>query len=74
VKLGGSAESVPSSAKKPSNPYTKGQKEENFGNINVPGGNAGKTGYKTKAPAPKTETVKAKSPVAETKRTTKRRI
>ena len=74
VKLGGNGESVPSSAKKPSNPYTKGQKEENFGNINVPGGNAGKTGYKTKAPAPKTETVKAKRPVAEAKRTTKRRI
>ena len=74
VKLGGSAESVPASAKKPSNAYTKGEKQENFGNINVPGGTAGKTGYKTKAPAPKTETVKAKSPVAESKRTTKRRI
>jgi hypothetical protein len=74
VKLGGTSESVPTSAKKPSNAYAKGEKTENFGNVNVPGGNAGKTGFKTKAPAPKTETVKAKSPVAESKRTTKRRI
>jgi hypothetical protein len=74
VKLGGTSESVPTSAKKPSNAYAKGEKTENFGNVNVPGGNAGKTGFKTKAPAPKTETVKAKSPVAEARRTTKRRI
>jgi flagellar protein FlaE/flagellar protein FlaC len=74
VKFSGTAESVPTSAKKPSNPYAKGEKTENAGNINVPGGNAGKTGFKTKAPAPKTETVKAKSPVAEARRTTKRRI
>jgi hypothetical protein len=74
VGLGGGAETVPTSAKKPSNPYAKGEKTENFGNVNVPGGNAGKTGFKTKAPAPKAESVKAKSPVAEAKRTTKRRI
>jgi hypothetical protein len=67
VGLGGAAETVPTSAKKPSNPYAKGEKTENFGNVNVPGGTAGKTGFKTKAPA-------VKSPVSEAKRTTKRRI
>jgi len=67
VKLGGTAETVPTSAKKPSNAYAKGEKTEDFGNVNVPGGTAGKTGFKTKAPA-------SKSPVSETKRTTKRRI
>jgi hypothetical protein len=67
------AETVPTSAKKPSNIYSKGEKEEDFGNINKVGGNAGKTAFKTKAPAPKTETIKAKSPVAESK-TAKRRI
>jgi hypothetical protein len=74
VGLGGGAETVPTSAKKPSNPYAKGEKTEDFGNVNVPGGNAGKTGFKTKAPSPKAESVKAKSPVAEARRTTKRRI
>jgi hypothetical protein len=74
VKFAGDSETVPTSAKKPSNPYAKGEQTEDFGNVNVPGGNAGKTGFKTKAPAPKAESVKAKSPVAETKRTTKRRI
>jgi hypothetical protein len=74
VKLGGSSETVPTSAKKPSNAYAKGEKQEDFGNINKVGGTAGKTAFKTKVATPKTETVKAKSPVAETKRTTKRRI
>lgn len=74
VKFAGAHETVPTSAKKASNAYTKGEKQEDFGNINVPGGNAGKTAFKTKAPAPKTETVKAKSPVAEARKTVKRRI
>ena len=73
VKFDG-AETVPTSAKKPSNIYSKGEKEEDFGNINKVGGNAGKTAFKTKAPAPKTETVKAKSPVAESKKTAQRRV
>lgn len=74
VKFAGDSEAVPTSAKAPSNAYSKGQKEDNAGNINKVGGNAGKTAFKTKAPAPKTETVKAKSPVAESKKSTKRRI
>jgi hypothetical protein len=74
VKFAGTAETVPTSAKEPSNKYAAGKKEENFGNVNVPNGNAGKTGFKTKAPAPTAESVKAKSPVAEARRTTKRRI
>jgi hypothetical protein len=69
------AESVPTSAKKPSNYATKGQGEEDFGNINKVGGNAGKTAFKTKAPAPKNEDPgKSKSPVAESRKTVKRRI
>ena len=74
VKFDG-AETVPTSAKKPSNIYSKGEKEEDFGNINKVGGNAGKTAFKTKAPAPKSEDPgKSKSPVAESKKTVKRRI
>jgi hypothetical protein len=74
VKFDG-AETVPTSAKKPSNIYSKGEKEEDFGNINKVGGNAGKTAFKTKAPAPKSEDPgKSKSPVAESKKTAKRRI
>jgi hypothetical protein len=73
VKFDG-AETVPTSAKKPSNIYSKGEKEEDFGNINKVGGNAGKTAFKTKAPAPKNEDPgKSKSPVAESK-TAKKRI
>jgi hypothetical protein len=74
VKFAGDSESVPTSAKGPSNAYSKGQKEDSAGNINTVGANAGKTAFKTKATAPKAETVKAKSPVPESKRTTKRRI
>jgi hypothetical protein len=73
VKFDGS-EAVPTSAKKPSNIYSKGEKEEDFGNINKVGGNAGKTAFKTKAPAAKNEDPgKSKSPVAESK-TAKKRI
>lgn len=74
VKFAGDSETVPTSAKKPSNAYSKGEREEDFGNINKVGGNAGKTAFATRAPAPKVENIKARSPVAETKRTTKRRI
>ena len=73
VKFDG-AETVPTSAKKPSNIYSKGEKEEDFGNINKVGGNAGKTAFKTKAPAAKNEDPgKSKSPVAESK-TAKKRV
>lgn len=74
VKFAGDSETVPTSAKKPSNAYSKGEREEDFGNINKVGGNAGKTAFATRAPAPKAENIKARSPVAETKRTAKRRI
>jgi hypothetical protein len=74
VKFSGDSEAVPNSAKAPSNAYSKGQREDNAGNINTVGANAGKTAFKTKAPAPRTETTKARSPVPESKKSTKRRI
>jgi hypothetical protein len=74
VKFSGDTESAPTSAKAPSNAYSKGQKEDNAGNINTVGANAGKTAFKTKAPAPKKETTTARSPVPESKKSTKRRI
>lgn len=77
VKLGGNGESVPSSAKKPSNAYTKGEGKLSSSAKNVDGAYAFKEKGEA-APKPKTETIKAKSPVAESKRTakstTKRRV
>jgi hypothetical protein len=74
VQFSGKSEAAPKTAKKPSNYIAKGEKQEDFGNINVPGGNAGKTAFKTKFATPKAETVKAKDTLPESKRTTKRRI
>jgi hypothetical protein len=74
VKFAGESETVPAKAQAPSNAYSKGQKEDSAGNINTVGANAGKTAFKTKAPAPKTETTKARSPVPESKKSTKSRI
>jgi hypothetical protein len=74
VKFAGESETVPKSATNPNNAYSRGQKEDNAGNINTVGANAGKTAFKTKAPAPKAETTKARSPVPESKKSTKRRI
>lgn len=53
VKFSGDSESVPTSPKKPSNPYTKGETEvKGAGQFkNVPGQDAGKSSFKTKAPA-----------------------
>ena len=70
VKLGGNGESVPSSAKKPSNAYTKGEGKLSSSAKNVDGAYSFKEKGEA-APKPKTETIKAKSPVAESKRTTK---
>jgi hypothetical protein len=74
VQFSSKSEAAPKAAKRPSNYIAKGEKTEDFGNINTVGGNAGKTAFKTKAPAPKTETVNAKSTLPESKTTTKRRI
>jgi hypothetical protein len=68
VQFSGKSETVPKTAKK------SNAKEENFGNVNVPGGNAGKTAFKKKFAVPKAETVKAKDTLPESRTTTKRRI
>lgn len=77
VATGRGAESVPTGPKSPSNAYTKGQG-------NLPGAGSFKNtvngagrvaaGHGDSAPRPKTETVKAKSPVPESRKNTKKRI
>jgi hypothetical protein len=71
VKFAGDHETPPSSPKAPSNEYTK--KEGNLPGAgsfkNAPGVDGAKT---EAAPKPKHETVKAKSPVAESKKPVKR--
>ena len=74
VKIGGDTESVPTGPKGPSNAYSKGEKTTGATYQNSPNGASGTKGGKGEAaPKPKTETIKAKSPVAEG-RTAKRRI
>lgn len=74
VKFSGDAETVPTSPKQPSNYGSKGEKLTGDAYQNSPAGAKGvKDGKGEAAPKPKTETVKAKSPVAES-RTAKKRI
>ena len=75
VKFSGGTESVPTSPKGPSNAYSKGEKMTGDKYQNSPGGATGtKSGKGEAAPKPKTETIKAKSPVAESRRVAKKRI
>jgi hypothetical protein len=75
VKFSGDSESVPTSAKSPSNAYTKGESTSGEKYQNSPGGASGVKGGKGEsAPKPKHEDHKAKSPVAESKRVLKKRI
>jgi hypothetical protein len=75
VKFSGDSESVPTSAKSPSNAYTKGESTTGDKYQNSPGGASGVKGGKGEAaPKPKHEDHKAKSPVAESKRVLKKRI
>lgn len=52
-KMGGSSANILNAGEDNKGMKKPSVKEEDFNNINVPGGNAGKTAFKTKAPAPK---------------------
>jgi len=75
VKFSGSSEAVPTSPKAPSNQYTKGETQvKGAGNFkNVPGkDNFSEKGESTPAPVKKDAASGTTSPVAESRRTTKR--
>lgn len=75
VKFSGSSEAVPTSPKAPSNQYTKGETQvKGAGNFkNVPGkDNFREKGESTPAPVKKDAASGTTSPVAESRRTTKR--
>jgi len=75
VKFSGSSEAVPTSPKAPSNQYTKGETQvTGAGNFkNVPGkDNFSEKGESTPAPVKKDAASGTTSPVAESRRTTKR--
>jgi len=77
VKFSGDTESVPTSAKGPSNAYSKGEKMTGAKYQNSPGGATGtKAGKGEAAPKPKhgDDGSNKKSPVAESRRTAKKRI
>lgn len=73
VKFADGGESEPRSTPKVSNAYTKGEGKLSASAKNVDGAYAFKEKGEA-APKPKTETVSAKSPVAESRKTVKRRI
>ena len=75
VKFSGDTETVPTSAKGPSNYASKGEKMTGDKYQNSPGGATGtKAGKGEAAPKPKHEDNKSKSPVAESRRVAKKRI
>ena len=77
VRIGGAAESVPSSAKAPTNAYTKGETQvKNAGSFkNSPNGTFSEKGEAAPKPVKSQATgVNTSSPVAESRKTAKKRI
>jgi hypothetical protein len=72
VKFADGSETVPTSPKAPSNAYAKGQKEEDFGNINKVGGDASKGAKAPAAVKTQASGVNTKSPVSESRKTRSR--